>query len=136
MRVDREHLLPSDTLLVGFGGTKVFPVEIIPLLVNIRTYPQQLTKDVNFVVIDCSSTYSAIIDCPILNTWRAKTSIYHLLVKFPTEYGIGQVLGDQMAARECYIAMLRCGQSFTSLEHLGKKGYCRTDRGFRRNLLG
>ena len=27
-------------------------------------------------------------------------------VKFPTEHGIGQVQGDQLAARECYLAML------------------------------
>ena len=34
------------------------------------------------------------------------TSTYHLSVKFPTDYGIGQVQGDQLAARECYLAML------------------------------
>ena len=34
------------------------------------------------------------------------TSTYHLSVKFPTEYGIGQVQGDQLAARKCYLAML------------------------------
>ena len=34
------------------------------------------------------------------------TSTYHLSVKFPTNYGIGQVQGDQLAARECYLAML------------------------------
>ena len=34
------------------------------------------------------------------------TSTYHLSVKFPTYYGIGQVQGDQLAARECYLAML------------------------------
>jgi hypothetical protein len=34
------------------------------------------------------------------------TSTYHLLIKFPTEYGIGEVRGDQIAARECYLASL------------------------------
>ena len=34
------------------------------------------------------------------------TSTYHLSIKFPTKYGIGQVQGDQLAARECYLAML------------------------------
>ena len=28
------------------------------------------------------------------------------MIKFPTEYGIGKLRGDQVAARECYIAML------------------------------
>ena len=28
------------------------------------------------------------------------------MIKFPTEYGIGELQGDQVAAPECYIAML------------------------------
>ena len=28
------------------------------------------------------------------------------MIKFPTEYRVGEVRGDQVAARECYIAML------------------------------
>jgi hypothetical protein len=34
------------------------------------------------------------------------TSTYHLLIKFSTEHGIGKVKGDQIAARECYLASL------------------------------
>ena len=41
-----------------------------------------------------------------MNSWKAVTSTYHLSVKFPTEHGVGQVQGDQLAARECYLAML------------------------------
>jgi len=28
------------------------------------------------------------------------------MIKFPTEYGVGELHGDQVAARKCYIAML------------------------------
>ena len=28
------------------------------------------------------------------------------MIKFPTEYEVGKVLGDQVVARECYITML------------------------------
>ena len=28
------------------------------------------------------------------------------MIKFPIEYGVGKVRGNQVAARECYIAML------------------------------
>ena len=31
---------------------------------------------------------------------------YHLMIKFPTKYGVGEVRGDQLATRECYIVML------------------------------
>ena len=72
----------------------------------VGAYPQQVTKGVNFLVVDCLSSYNAIIGRPILNSWKAVTSTYHLLVKFPTKYGVGEVQGDQLAARECYLAML------------------------------
>jgi len=28
------------------------------------------------------------------------------MIKFPTEYGVGELQGNQIAARECYIVML------------------------------
>ena len=106
IRIDKECLLSSDASLVGFGGIKVFPVGTIILLVTIGTYPQQLTREVSFHVVDCSSAYNAIIDRPTLNAWRAAMSTYQLLVKFPTEYAIKEAREDQMAAYECYVSML------------------------------
>ncbi|XP_065622631.1 uncharacterized protein LOC136064616 [Quercus suber] len=85
---------------------KLQPVGSISLPVTVGAYPQQVTKEVNFLVIDCSFSYNAIIGRPTLNSWKAVTSTYHLSVKFPTEHGVGQVHGDQLAARECYLAML------------------------------
>ena len=85
---------------------KVQPVGTITLPIVVRSYPQQIAKEVNFLVIDCSSSYNAIIGKPTLNRWKAMTSTYHLSIKFPTEYGVRQVQGDQLAARECYLVML------------------------------
>ena len=34
------------------------------------------------------------------------TSTYHLVIKFLTGYEVGELRGDQVAARECYIVML------------------------------
>ena len=85
---------------------KVQPVGTITLPVVVGIYPQQVTRNINFLVVDCSSSYNAIIGTPTLNSWKAVTSTYHLLVKFPTEHGVGEVQGDQLAARKCYLAML------------------------------
>ena len=85
---------------------KVQPVGTISLSVVVGAYSREITKDVNFLVIDCPSSYNAIIGRPTLNSLKAVTSTYHLSVKFPTEHGVGQVQGDQLAARECYLAML------------------------------
>ena len=85
---------------------KVQPVGTITLPVVVGAYPQQVTKEVNFLMVDCSSSYNAIIGRLTLNSWKTVMSTYHLSVKFPTEYGVGQVQRDQLAARECYLAML------------------------------
>ena len=69
-------------------------------------YPQQIAKDVTFLVINCSSTYNAILGRPILNSWKAVTSTYHLMIKFPTDYDVRELRGNQMAARECYVVMM------------------------------
>ena len=50
-----------------------------------------------------------------MNSWRAKTSTYHLFVKFPMKYGIGEVQGDQLAARECYLAMLAMNEQMQTM---------------------
>ena len=42
-------------------------------------------------------------------------STYHLLVKFPTEYGIGEARGDQMATHKCHIAMLEMDDHLQAL---------------------
>ena len=31
---------------------------------------------------------------------------YHSMIKFPTDYGVGELREDQIAVRECYIATL------------------------------
>ena len=107
--------MPLDVPLVGFGRTKVMLVRFVMLSVNIGTYPQQITKDVTFLVVDCSSAYNAIIERPTLNAWRAATSTYHLLLKFPIECGIGEAHGDQMVARECYVSMLEMDEQVTTM---------------------
>ena len=43
------------------------------------------------------------------------TSTYHLSVKFFTEYGVGQVQGDQLTARECYLAMLAVNEHMQTI---------------------
>ena len=116
INLGRDQLRPMHSPLVGFGGMKVQPVGTISLPVVMGAYPQQVTRNVNFLVVDCSSSYNAIIGRLTLNSWKAITSAYLLSVKFPMEYGVGEVQGDQLAARECYLAMLAMDEQ-TNDEH-------------------
>ena len=57
-------------------------------------------------MVDYSSTYNAILGQPTLNSWKAVTLTYHLMIKFPTDYRIGELRGNQVTTCECYIAMM------------------------------
>ena len=84
----------------------MLPLGAITLSVVVGDYSQQIAKDVTFLVVDCSSAYNAILRRPTLNLWKAVTSTYHLMIKFPTDYGIGELRGNQVATHECYVAMM------------------------------
>ena len=60
----------------------------------------------DFLIVDCPSSYNVILGRSTLNWLKAVTSTYCLKVKFPTSNGIWQICGDQLLARECYQAVL------------------------------
>ena len=95
-----------NALLVGFRGIRVFLLGAVTLSVTVSDYPQQITKDITFLVVDCSSVYNAILGWPTLNSWKAVTSSYHLMIKFPTDYEVGELRRNQVVVRESYIAMI------------------------------
>ena len=66
-------------------------------------------------MVDYSSAYNAIIRRPTLNTLRAATSTYHLLVRLPIEYGVGEARGDQSTTNECYVAMLDIEEQLSTI---------------------
>ena len=84
----------------------MYPLGVVTLPVTVGDYPHKITKDVTFLVVDYSSAYNAILGWPTLNSWKAVTLTYHVMIKFPTEYGVGEVREDQVVARKCYLAML------------------------------
>ena len=106
LKLDPRRLCPFDSLLVSFSGDKVYPKGIVTLTVTVGTHSRQLTRQLDFLVVDCPSSYNVIIERPILNHWKAAMSTYCLKVKFPTENDVGEVKGDQVLARECYQDML------------------------------
>ena len=91
---------------VGFRGTRVFPLGAVTLSVTVGDYPQQITKDITFLMVDCSFVYNAILGRPTLNSWKAVTSTYHLMINFPTDYGVGELRRNQVVVHECYIDMM------------------------------
>ena len=86
---------------------------IVTLTITVGTHPRQLTFQLDFLVVDCPSSYNVIIRRPTLNRWKATTSTYCLKVKFPTQNRVGEVKGDQVLATECYQAVLATKENHT-----------------------
>ena len=107
MGINRARLTPTNAPLVGFGGTRVLPLGAITLSMTVGDYLQQILQDVTFLVVDCSFAYNGILGRPTLNSRKAVTSTYHLMIKFPTEYGIGELRGDQVARSEEHTSELQ-----------------------------
>ena len=94
LKLDPRRLRPFDSPLVSFSGDRVYPKGLVRLIVMVGTYPVQLTRQLDFLVIDWPPSYNVIIRRPTLNKWKAATSTYCLKVKFPTDTGVGEVKGD------------------------------------------
>ena len=113
LRLDPKRLGPFESPLVSFSEDKVYPRGIVMLTVTVGTQPRQLTRQLDFLVVDCPSSYNIIIGRPTLNSWKVATSTYCLKVKFPTDNGVGEVRGDQILSKECYQAVLATRENHT-----------------------
>ena len=68
---------------------------------------------IDFLFVNCPSSYNVILGQPTLNRLKAVTSTYCLKVKFPTPHGTGEIFGDQLLARECYQVVLASRENHT-----------------------
>ena len=65
------------------------------------------TVEVDFIVVDAYSPYTAIVAKPWLHTLGAVSSTRHQKVKYPSGERIEEILGDQTMARQCMVAAIR-----------------------------
>ena len=90
LNLKAEDLMPYSSPLVSFEG------KIIILKGQVRL-PVQIGSEVvevDFIVVDAYSPYTAIVAKPWLHTLRAVSSTLHQKVKYPSEGQIKEILGD------------------------------------------
>ncbi|XP_074323884.1 uncharacterized protein LOC141660799 [Apium graveolens] len=85
--------------LYGFTGNKVKVVGTINLPVLFGTLSCQVWKIVKFHVVSATSSHNAILGRTTISALQAITLIPHLKMKFPTEFGVGEMCGDQTVSR-------------------------------------
>uniref|UniRef100_A0A2N9IBY4 RNA-directed DNA polymerase n=1 Tax=Fagus sylvatica TaxID=28930 RepID=A0A2N9IBY4_FAGSY len=96
-------LQPYDAPLVGFSGESIRPMGRITL--NVHTGP--ISLETEFVVIDVPSPYTAIMGRRWLHRLKAVPSSFHQKLRFPTDFGIMEIKGDQVASKQCIMAAVK-----------------------------
>ena len=85
-----EDLDKYDSPLMCFDGKMVVPRGMLRLLVQVVNMEVQ----VNFIVVEAFSPYTAILARPWLHAVGAVPSTLHLKVKYPTRGRVGELVGD------------------------------------------
>ena len=104
MNLEKISPVHVKTPLFSFTGERVLTEGSIELPTTFGIEGgTQVTRMVNYMIVDQPSAYNVIIGRPALNQLRAVTSTFHLLVKFPTPDGVGIMQGSQADSRACYV---------------------------------
>ena len=61
MKLDPKRLKPFGYLLVSFNRDYVYLKGIISLKITVGTYLAQVTRMVDFLIVDCSLSYNVIL---------------------------------------------------------------------------
>ena len=113
MKLDKKRIRPFTSPLVSSIRDRIIPRAIVTLTVIAGNYPAQVIKEIDFLTVDCPSTYNIILGRLALNRLRAVTSTYYLKLKFPKAHKVGEIRGDQVLAKECYHAALESRENHT-----------------------
>ena len=98
-----EDLTTYSSPLVSFKGKMVVPKGQIRLPMQAGTY----VVDVNFIVVNAFSPYTAIMGRPWLHSLGAVSSTLHQKVKYPSGGQMLEIVGIQSIARQCLIAAIQ-----------------------------
>ncbi|XP_050264115.1 uncharacterized protein LOC126708368 [Quercus robur] len=102
----KEDLMKHTSPLVGFDGKVVIPEGQISLPVIMGGKEVSVT----FTIASSFSLYTAILGRPWIHSMRAVPSTLHVKIKFPTEWGVIVIKGDQQAARQCLTTVVNWKQ--------------------------
>ena len=106
IRIGRDRLYLFHIPQVRFGGWSIHPLGWIKLPLTLEMEPHQTIVWQDFIVVDYLSPYKAILGLPTLGKIRAITFTYHMMMKFLTSTGIGEVRGDKKISRKCFLTVM------------------------------
>ena len=102
MNLKPEDLTAYESPLVSFEGKIVIPKGQIRL--PIQTDSEVV--EVDFIVVDSYSPYTAIVAKPWLHALGAVSFTLHQKMKYPSKGLVKEILGSQSIARQCMVASI------------------------------
>ena len=112
LNLKSEDLTAYESSLISFEGKAVIPRGQIRL--PIQTDSEIV--EVNFIVVDSYSPYTAIVARPWLHALGAVSSTLHQKVKYPSEGLVKEILGNQSIGRQCTVAIILHKSEVVSLD--------------------
>ncbi|XP_056864049.1 uncharacterized protein LOC108830697 [Raphanus sativus] len=91
MNIPLREVIPESRPLTGFSGVTSINLRTIKLPVMVK----EVTKIVDFAVVDNPAIYDVIMGTPLINAMKTVPSTYHLGIKFPTPTGTAVIWGSQ-----------------------------------------
>ena len=98
-----ENLTTYSSPLVSFKGKMVVPKGQIRLPVQVGID----VVEVDFIVVDAFSPYTAIMGKPWLHTLGAVSSTLHQKVKYPSRDQVLEIVGSQSMVRQYLVAAIQ-----------------------------
>uniref|UniRef100_A0A2N9IY34 Uncharacterized protein n=1 Tax=Fagus sylvatica TaxID=28930 RepID=A0A2N9IY34_FAGSY len=99
----KKDLSRTEGPLSGFSGETVIPSGKVTINVRAGT----VSSPTEFFVLNTFSPYNAILGRPWLHRMSAVPSTLHQRLRFPTSQGIMEIMGDQLAAKQCLVAPVK-----------------------------
>ncbi|XP_059627286.1 uncharacterized protein LOC132270098 [Cornus florida] len=101
LEITPSSVKPTSNTLLGFDGTKVYPIRVIDLSVTVA---KKILKK-NAVLIEIHPSYNLIMGRGWIYRMNRVSSTLHQMMRYlsPDEKEVSNLWGDQAEAKECYM---------------------------------
>ena len=103
MGLDETQIMTTTLPVSGFADYEIKPSGVITLDV----FAAGVTLPVNFVVVDCRSSYNVMMGRPWVHGMHGIPSTLHQVMRCWTPNGVVDIKGCQVSAKKCYNTSLK-----------------------------
>ena len=111
--MDESRFMPAGPIY-GFANQPIRAKGVITLPITIGQGEHTITKIADFLVVNQSSAYNAIIGRPLMKKMNMVSTVYYLTIKISTTTRVGYIKVDQAMARQCHIQSIHLSKQAVS----------------------